>query len=121
LRRALQVKPGVSGAIRTPAIVSTMQILGFVLFGTGLVVHGMEQRISRRIEEKVRGQPDALTKTEIWLSTRRFTKRRKLTVLAEHSADATIREEAKKAMVLNTRSLVLAWSGLALMLAGSLS
>jgi hypothetical protein len=62
-----------------------------------------------------------LTKTEIWLSTRRFTKQRKLTVLAEHSTDATIREEAKKAIALDTQSLVLAWSGLALMIAGSLS
>ncbi len=96
----------------------TMHILGSVLFGSAFVVSSLEMRICRRIEEKVRGQPDALTKTEIWLNTRRFIKQRKLAALAEHSSDARIREDSRKAMALDNWSLVLAGSGLALMILG---
>ena len=97
---------------------STMHILGCLLFGSAFVVSGVEMRICRRIEKQVRGQPDALTKTEIWLNTRRFIKHRKLAALAEHSSDVAIREDSRKAMALDNWALVLAGSGLALMILG---
>ncbi len=115
LRRALQVKPGVSwteGVIG----VSILMLLGIALFVAGAAVAAVGYRACVRIKEKSREEPNALTAVDLMFSGRFLTKRRKLSALSQSSPDASVRAEALEALHLDTSAWALVAAGLLLVI-----
>ncbi len=75
-----------------------------------------EQRVCHRIEKKVRGEVDALSPSDIWLSYRQGAKVRKLSKIAEYSPDPALRNDAREALRLGRIVFVLVASALVLLM-----
>ena len=111
----MRLNPGVSRAVEMPPVMST---LGFLLFIVAIPFIVAEGKVCHRIEEKVRGEVDALTPSDIWLSHGEGRKLRKLSRMAESSPDQSIRNDAREALRLGRIVFVLIASGLVLHMVG---
>jgi hypothetical protein len=93
--------------------------LGGLLCLSGMLAWLAEFRLCQRIVRATAGREDCLTSTDTWLNTRQFRKRKKLREIVESDPDASLRNDARRALRLDVMTYALFIPGMILMAAGA--